>query len=355
MDIQDLRIFDRVAAVQNLSAVGNEFSLTPGTISKRLQSLEDDLGVQLFLRSTRSINITEEGRIFLEHAQRMLSEYDTARASVDANRNAPRGLIKMSAPAQLGNRDLGEGLLAFMAAYPEIDICTEVCERGAGAAEDSYDITIKTGVLTDSALIAKRLADDPMIIVASPDYLRRNGTPSTPQDLDRHSCLVHGDVCHWPFRNEAADRSVRVAGRLRTNDRDLLRRAACNGLGIARLSAAAVDEDLRSGRLVAVLVDHDTSADNAIWAIFPKSKTMLPRIRVLLDFLADWLKEPSPAKNEARRGRADARRPAAVFKKEIGAFGPDLADAGTKQAASCGAVKAARQPRPTRPGSDATA
>ena len=143
MDIQDLRIFTRVAAVQNLSSVGHEFALTPGTISKRLQSLEDELGVRLFVRSTRSIRITEEGSIFLDHAQRMLVEFDTAKASVDGNMSRPRGLIKLCAPAFLGAHDLALGLSAFASAFPEIDVHVELCDRWTGPADDGFDMMIR--------------------------------------------------------------------------------------------------------------------------------------------------------------------------------------------------------------------
>lgn len=292
MDIQDLRIFTRVAAVQNLSSVGHEFSLTPGTISKRLQSLEDELGVRLFVRSTRSIRITEEGRIFLEHAQRMLIEFDTAKACVDGNMSRPRGLIRLCAPARLGGHDLASGLSAFLAAYPEIDLHIEAVERSTSNSDDGFDIAIRTGVLADCSLIARRLADDPMVIVASPDYLNVSGTPKSPQDLEPHSCLVHGDICHWPFHRKGVDRSIRVSGRLRSSDIDVLQRMARDGHGLARLSAAQVDADVKAGYLVPVLSDFDTSGDSAIWAVFPKTKHMLPRLRALIDFLSTWLKDP---------------------------------------------------------------
>lgn len=301
MDIQDLRIFTRVAALQNLSAVGNDFSLTPGTISKRLQSLEDELGVRLFVRSTRSIRITEEGRIFLDHAQRMLVEFDTAKASVDGNMSRPRGLIRICAPARLGYRDLAAGLSAFMAAYPEIDVHAEISDRSNGIGEDGFDIALRTGVLPDSSLIAKRLADDPMIIVAAPDYLKLAGTPKAPQDIERHSCLVHGDVCHWPFKRKSAERSIRVCGRVRSNDTELLRRVARDGHGLVRLSAAHVEDDVKAGYLVPVLTEFDTSGDSAVWAIFPKTKHMLPRLRVLIDFLTDWLRSRRPKRTPLER------------------------------------------------------
>ena len=292
MDIQDLRIFTRVAAVQNLSAVGIEFTLTPGTISKRLQSLEDELGVRLFVRSTRSIRITEEGQTFLGHAEKMLAEFDAAKASVDGSMAEPRGTIKLCAPAFLGGHSTASALNVFLRSYPEIDVHAEIGDRSACVLDDGFDIAIRTGVLPDSSLIAKRLADDPLVIAAAPDYLKFRGTPKSPQDLESHSCLVHADVGHWPFKKKSADRSIRVGGRLRSNDIGLLYRMALDGHGLVRVSAAQINEDVKAGLLVPVLTDFDTTGKSAIWATFPKTRHMLPRLRVLIDFLADWLKQP---------------------------------------------------------------
>lgn len=295
MDIQDLRIFTRVAAVQNLSAVGSEFTLTPGTISKRLQSLEDELGVRLFVRSTRSIRITEEGSIFLAHAKKMLVEFDTAKANVDGSMTEPRGALKLSSPARLGCHDLADLLTAFLVAYPDIDIHAEISDRSSGLMEDGFDIAIRTGVLPDSSLIAKRLADDPMVIAAAPSYLKLRGTPKAPQDLEQHSCLVHDDACHWPFKKKATEKSVRARGRMRSNDISILHRMALGGHGLVRISAASIVDDVKAGLLVPVLSDFDTSGKSAIWATFPKTRHMLPRLRVLIDFLSERLKEPASA------------------------------------------------------------
>ncbi len=160
MDIQDLRIFARVAAVQNLSAVGTELGLTPGTISKRLQALEEELNARLFDRTTRSIRITEEGATFLVHARKMLEELDLARAAVGENVTNPKGKLKISAPASLCNRFIAPAVCAFVRCFPEIEVQVDVTDRLVNLQEEGYDVAIRSGVLTDSALIAKRLASD---------------------------------------------------------------------------------------------------------------------------------------------------------------------------------------------------
>lgn len=202
MDIQDMRIFARVAAVQNLSAVGTELGLTPGTISKRIQALEDELSARLFDRTTRSIRITEEGAAFLAHVERILSEIEAARASVDDKVSKPKGKLKIAAPACLGRRYVAPALCEFVRAYPEIDVHVDLHDRQVNLQEDGYDVAIRTGVLSDSSLIAKRLAPDRHVIVGSPAYLARRGCPQRPQDLTRHDCLMLGENRQWSFNKE---------------------------------------------------------------------------------------------------------------------------------------------------------
>ena len=156
MDIQDMRIFARVAAVQNLSAVGTELGLTPGTISKRIQALEDELSARLFDRTTRSIRITEEGEAFLAHVERILSEIEAARACVNDKVSKPKGRLKIAAPASLGQRYVAPALCDFVRAFPEIDVRIDLHDRHVNLQEDGYDVAIRTGELAE--LLADRQA-----------------------------------------------------------------------------------------------------------------------------------------------------------------------------------------------------
>jgi DNA-binding transcriptional LysR family regulator len=291
MDIQDMRIFARVAMVQNLSAVGIELGLTPGTISKRIQSLEDELGVRLFDRTTRSIRITDEGRTFLGHVERILAEIEAARAAVGDSVASPKGRLKVSAPATFGQLFMAPAICAFLIKYPAIDIQIDLTDRIVNLQEEGYDVAIRTGTMTDSALIAKRLAPDRKVIAASPGYLALHGTPRTPADLASHACVVHGDMRQWHFIRNGMEENVRVCGRLKSNNGELLRFAALEGHGLIRASELFVRSDLNAGTLKAVLTDYEVSSSSAIWAVYPSSKHMLPKLRSLLDFLAEWFKD----------------------------------------------------------------
>lgn len=312
MDIQDMRIFARIAAVQNLSAVGTELGLTPGTISKRIQALEDELSARLFERTTRSVRITEEGSALLVHVERILSEIEAARASVDDRVSRPKGRLKIAAPACLGRRYVAPALCEFMRTYPEIEAQIDLKDGQIRLQEEGYDVVIRTGTLCDSTLIAKRLAPDRYLIAASPSYIARHGRPLRPEDLVEHRCLMLGDQRQWTFRENGMERSVRIGGPLRSNNGELLRSAALEGSGLIRVSELEILPELRSARLVEVLTNFEVSSNAAVWALYPSAKHVMPRMRVLLDFLATWFRElraKGPEPRTVRSLRSQARLP----------------------------------------------
>jgi DNA-binding transcriptional LysR family regulator len=317
MDLLDLRIFARVAAMQNLSAVGIELGLTPGTISKRIQALESELKVRLFDRTTRSIRITEEGTTFLAHVERILLDLENARASIGDNLARPKGKLKISAFASFGRVFVAPAICNFMRAYPDIAVQIDLTDRVVNLQVEGYDAEIRTGVLPDSELIARRLAADRQVVVASPDYLNANGRPRTPDDLAGHNCFVLGANRQWIFARGGDRLSVPVSGRLRSNNSALLRHAALDGQGLLQTSELHVRQDLTAGRLVRVLSDYEVVADSAVWAVYPRSKHVLPRLAALLDFLAKWfqdvLGEPGIDKHTAsvRPARQESRKDAA--------------------------------------------
>lgn len=302
MDIQDMRIFMRVAALCNLSAVGAELGLTPGTISKRIQALEDHLGARLFDRTTRRIRITEEGEIFLAHVERIMTEIADARAAVGGNVSSPKGRLNISAPASLSRRFIAPALSVFMREYPEVEIRIDLTDQIVNLYDDGYDVAIRTGALPDSTLIAKRLAPDHHVIVASPQYLAQNGVPEDPRDLVEHNCLVLGDHRQWSFSRDGQQHHIRVSGTLRSNSGDLLRHSAVDGQGIIRTSELRVLKEIGDGELIRLLPNYSVTARAAIWAVYPSAKHVLPKLRVFLDFLAEWF-----SKAQAANGRPKAK------------------------------------------------
>lgn len=290
MDIEDLKIFVRLARVQNLSAVGSEFDLSAGTISKRLQALEAELSVRLFDRTTRAICITEEGETLLSSVERILDDLHMVFSDVAGHVTLPKGRLRLSAPMCLGNDVIGPPLCAFMRAYKDVELQVEHSDRFVGLADHGYDVAIRFGELEDSSMVAKRLTSDPQIIVAAPEYLAQRGVPTQPEDLSGHDCLMLGEGQHWRFSRGGVAKDVKVAGRMRSDSSDLLRFAALSGLGVLRISSNRVEADLRAGKLCLLFEDYDAGNSSAIWALYPSSRHMLPKLRVFLEFLAAWFR-----------------------------------------------------------------
>ena len=290
MDIQDLLIFSRVSALQNLSAVGTELGLTPGTISKRIQALEEALAVRLFERTTRSIRITEEGTRFLGYVERVLHELDQARSAMAASSGKPLGKIRISAPQLLGRLYVAPAIPSFLEAYSDIEVQLDITDRHVNLHEEGYDIAIRSGALHDSTLIAKRLAADKVVIAASPSYLATYGTPETPEQLSEHRCLAQGDAWSWSFGAGVNETAVRIAARLRSDSGEVLRIAALAGLGLIRATELIIGDELSRGQLVPVLTSAIDNSSTGIHALYVSGRHILPRQRVFLDHMADWFR-----------------------------------------------------------------
>ena len=294
MDIQDMRIFARVAAVQNLSAVGTELGLTPGTISKRIQALEDELSARLFDRTTRSIRITEEGATFLGHVERILAEIEAARASVDDKVSKPKGKLKIAAPACLGRRYVAPALCEFMRDYPEIEVQVDLQDRPVNLQEDGYDMAIRTGALSNSSADRQAPGARPACgrRVAGLSRPRRAGR-CAPEDLSPPQLLDAGrPLGSGRSASNGAETTVRVGGTLRSNNGELLCQAALDGNGLdPRVRARGACRSCARASSCRCCPTTRSAAMSRVWALYPSSKHMLPRMRVLLDFLAEWFRD----------------------------------------------------------------
>jgi DNA-binding transcriptional LysR family regulator len=317
MDIKDLRIFARVAAVQNLSAVAVELGCSAGTISKRMQALEDEVGVRLIDRTTRSSRLTEEGRTFLGRVERILAEIDHAQDEIKAASGAPSGRLKISAPASLARQLALPALLSFSEAYPAIEVCIDITDRIVNLHDEGYDAAIRAGELPDSTLKAKRLAGDRTILVAAPGYIEKHGAPQRPSDIARHHALAHADQRAWTFlKTGGGEEEVRIVSRLGSDSGDLLQQAVLQGVGLLRTSEIAVMEDIAAGRLIRLMPEYELATEAAIWVVYPNAKHPMPRLRALLDHLAEFCRERlNPTLRQSGRMQVPldgARRPQPV-------------------------------------------
>ncbi|BAL23573.1 LysR family transcriptional regulator [Azoarcus sp. KH32C] len=284
--------FVSVATRGSLSAAARAEGVTPAVIGRRLDALEHRLGVKLLTRTTRSIALTFEGTAFLEDCQRILNDLANAEASVSLGGVKASGHVRVSAPAGFGRLHVAPLLRDFLEVNPDVTCTLDLADRLVDLVNENIDCAIRIGELADSSLVSIRLADNRRVVVASPSYLARHGSPQTPQDLAGHNCLSLGQQRGWLFCDEKGETiSVKVGGRLECNDGAVLHEWALAGDGLAWRSLWEVNADLRAGRLVSVL-DEFAGPTMGIYAVFPQRKRLALRVRLLIDHLKNHYGRP---------------------------------------------------------------
>ena len=285
-----IEAFVRVAETQSFSQGALRLGKSKSLISRQIAALEAELGVRLFQRTTRSITLTEAGRGFFERATRILADVEDATLSVSRLQTAPRGCLRINAPMSFGFLHLAPALPDFLRRYPEITVDMAMNDRVVDLVDEGFDVAVRIGRLTESSLIARRLAPIKIVVCASPAYLDKHGTPQTPDDLLRHHCLLNvtqSQSDEWRFiRPGGQDWSVMVNGPLKVNNGDALKAAALKGLGLTMLPSFITGADLHTGNLVAVL-DRFVPQDVGLYAVYPHSRLLSPKVRAFIDFLAE--------------------------------------------------------------------
>jgi len=267
-----------------MSATARAEGVTPAIIGRRLDALEERLGVKLLLRTTRRISLTFEGAAFLEDCQRILRELADAEAAVSLGGIRPGGHLKISAPAGFGRRHVAPLLTRFIAENPEVTVLLELSDRLVDLVEENVDCAIRIGELADSSLISIRLGEMRRVIVASPDYIARFGVPPAPTALVEHNCLSLRQQRGWALRVEGDVRTVKVSGSLECNDGAVLHDWALAGKGLAWRSLWEVGADIAAGRLVTVL-DEFAAPAVGIHAVVPQRRHLPLRVRLFIDLL----------------------------------------------------------------------
>jgi DNA-binding transcriptional LysR family regulator len=307
-----IRLFVDVARTESFSETARHLGLAPSSVTRQIDGLEQALGVRLLNRSTRRITLTEAGRLYLEHAQRIVIDVDDARAAVGALQAMPRGTLRVSAPVVFGRMHLGPLVARFLEQFPEVRLDLRLNDQMASFVDDGIDVAVRIADLPDSTLIARQLVSLERVICASPAYLEAHGTPAQPSDLTGHHCLtfrynVFGEIWRagsrsWQLSEQpcipgAGDAptmvNIDVGGRLQTNNADMLIQAALDGLGIVLLPSWAVCDHVRAGRLVRLLPEHvigPLDHQPAVYAVYPSARYLSPKIRAFIDFFAEQLK-----------------------------------------------------------------
>lgn len=311
--LKQMESFVAVATRGSLTAAARAEGVAPAIMGRRLDALEERLGVKLLLRTTRRLSLTHEGSAFLEDCQRLLADIATAEAGVSAGGVKASGHLRVTAPAGFGRRHVAPLVPRFRELHTDVTISLNLSDRVVDMAREGYDCAVRVGDLPDSSLVSVRLADNRRLCVATPEYLKRHGTPQTPQDLARFDCLVLSSEASqtrgWAFRvpgEGAQDAAMengtgaaegelihyRPQGPLDCSDGQVLHDWCLAGYGIAWRSTWEVEEDVSAGRLVPVLEDY-AAPPNGIYVIFPQRKHLPLRLRLWLDFLKHHYGQPA--------------------------------------------------------------
>ncbi|NMM03407.1 LysR family transcriptional regulator [Paraburkholderia sp. RP-4-7] len=292
MQLDDMRIFVATVDAHNFTAAAKRLALSKQFVSRRVMALEEALGVQLLIRNTRKLAVTELGQEFYERAKRILGEVADAEQAMSLRRAGPRGLLRVSAPMSFGMMHLSPLVASFLREHGDVRFDMELSDRTVDVVGEGFDMAIRIGTLPDSTLIAQNLVDVRMVACCSPGYVRRRGAPLHPADLARHSCLLygHGGAVSWDFVVDGVSKGFEVHGPLRANNGELIRDAAVAGLGIVRLPDFIVADALNGGQLVTVLEEFLPTAAT-VYAVYPQHRQSSVTIRFFVEFLRKGLRE----------------------------------------------------------------
>ncbi|MEQ1755529.1 MAG: LysR family transcriptional regulator [Micropepsaceae bacterium] len=286
---RSLEIFAKTAERLNFAEAARELKMTRAMVSKHIGELETHLGVRLFQRTTRSVGLTEAGRALAAKADTVIETLKEAEDSVRDLHTVLRGRLRINAPVSFGVQHLGPLVAQFLRDHPGVEVDLTLNDRTVDLIEEGYDLVIRIGVLTDSSLIARRLAPARLVIVGSKDYLQRNDMPKRPADLKRHNCLGYTYWSlrdEWPITNADGDvERVKVKGSLTANNGDALRLAAIEGLGLILQPSFSVGTDIAAGRLVHVLPDC-TPRELSVYAVYAPGHPPTAKLRSFIDMLA---------------------------------------------------------------------
>ena len=290
---EDLRVFMTVVRKSSFAAAAQVLEASPAYISKRIQTLEVELGVKLLHRTTRRVAVTEEGERIFHWAQRVLDDMEHLLQEAQITRREPRGLLRVSSSFGFGRNVVAPALSEMARRYPQLQLRLEVFDRLVDVASEGLDLDVRVGDEIAPHLIAKRLADNHRVLCAAPDYLARRGIPRTLDDLAAHDCLVIKERDHpfgvWKLRSGVQERSAKVTGPLSTNHGEMAVQWAIDGHGVVLRSQWDVAQHLAAGALVQVLPAWQQAAN--IWAVYPTRLERSAKVRVCVEFLQGFFQQ----------------------------------------------------------------
>jgi DNA-binding transcriptional LysR family regulator len=289
----EMEVFVAVSETRSFSAAARRLKLSPSAISKLVTRIEDRLGTRLLVRSTRTLQLTPEGEVYLQRAQRILTEIvETEQLVAAGGRMTPRGLLRVNAAVGFGERYIMPLAPEFLARYPEVRLDLTLTDSMIDVVGERTDVAIRTGPLRDSSLKARKLMESRPVVIASPAYLERHGTPQTPDELDGHNCIrfnFRRSVDEWAFRmpGQPAAELRSVFGNMQVSSGSIVRQLCLAGIGIGRIGRFHVEPDFKAGTLVPLLEDYQSGEIETVYAVYAGHEHLAARIRAFIDFLVE--------------------------------------------------------------------
>ncbi|HVL09196.1 MAG TPA: LysR family transcriptional regulator [Burkholderiaceae bacterium] len=297
MMLSNLALFLRIVEKGGLAAAGRDFGLSPATVSERLAALETYYGATLLIRTTRAISLTDEGRVLVEGARRLLAEAEELEQRIRLGTERISGPIRLSAPEDFGRQQVVPIIDAFLTEHPDVTIDLNLTDGYADLVGQGLDFAVRQGTLADSSLRARTLGTHRRIVCAAPAYVDAHGAPSHPAELAEHPCIVMRfgqNLDHtWPFTIDGEVRKVMVNSRRIANDGALVRHWCKSGFGIALKSERDIEEDLANGTLVELLKDFSASR-TSLQIVYPSAIVQPRRVRMLIERIATALTSTIP-------------------------------------------------------------
>nr|WP_256489292.1 LysR family transcriptional regulator [Pleionea sp. CnH1-48] len=279
-------VFVQVAEVGSFSQAARRLRVSKAHVSRQISRLEERLGQQLVLRTTRRVSLTELGQIFYSKIKGELEQLEAAENAIMSAGSRPRGWLRISVAGAYGERYVVPAAIEFMKRYPDVEVDLQFTERNVDLLVEGIDLAIRSGKLEDSSLIARRITSRKLKICASPDYFERKGVPDTPEQLSEFDCL-QGSTPYWYIKGQGSNSDrLAIKSRWKSNNGHALCQAAINGMGITQLPEFYVEKALRQG-LLSTCLDNYQPTDNGIWAVYPNNKHLATKVRLFVDFLVE--------------------------------------------------------------------
>jgi len=288
-DLNAIPVFAAVIEQGSFSKAAEKLGITKSAVSKRISSLEGQLGVKLLHRSTRQLSLTEAGEHYFKYAAQALDAAKHAENAASKLQQTPQGTLRISTPMSFGHLHVAPIIPKFLTQFPQISIHMDMKDTWSDIINEGFDIVLRAGTLPDSSLFARQLAPLHSVLCASPEYLNQYGIPHSPQELLQHNCILytyHTVINEWVFVKNDEQQTVQITGNYQVNNSEALQESLVQGLGIGRLPTFIAGNTIKSGKLLPVLCDYKMPF-KTIYAVFPEKQYLPEKVRLFINFLLE--------------------------------------------------------------------